>query len=268
MKTLPRLSLRLLGAMALERDGQPCELAYEKGRALLAYLAAEPQRPRTRESLAATFWPDLARETALTNLRQVLHDLRKVLNAASPDTQVLQTNRETVQLNLDAGLDVDLTVFSLPSCKDSACLTDCPPCLLRMEALVQCYRGPFLADCTLPGCPDFESWLQIQREELHVRMLGLLARLSDCHEQGSDVQKALQFALSLHQHEPWNDAGLLRVMRLHTCSGRRGAALEAYEAHCRALKAELGVSPSTATRKLAESLRSGEWLRETSNGRI
>lgn len=260
MKTLPRLSLRLLGAMALERDGRPCELAYEKGRALLAYLAAEPQRPRTRESLAATFWPDLARETALTNLRQVLHDLRKILNAASPDTQVLQTNRETVQLNLDAGLDVDLTAFSLPLCKDSACLADCPPCLLRMEALVQGYRGPFLADCTLPGCPEFESWLQIQREELHVRMLGLLARLSDCHEQGSDVQKALQFALSLHQLEPWNDAGLLRVMRLHACSGRRGAALDAYEAHCRALKAELGVSPSSATRMLAESLRSGEWL--------
>ena len=38
----PRLTLRVLGGFNLERDTQPCDLAYEKGRALLGYLAAEP----------------------------------------------------------------------------------------------------------------------------------------------------------------------------------------------------------------------------------
>jgi DNA-binding SARP family transcriptional activator len=46
-----RFSLRTFGGFALVHGARPCDLAYEKGRALLAYLAVEPGRS-TRE----LFW--------------------------------------------------------------------------------------------------------------------------------------------------------------------------------------------------------------------
>ncbi len=48
----------------------------ETARALLAYLALDPQTPYTREDLATLFWPDEPTATALRNLRQTLNRLR------------------------------------------------------------------------------------------------------------------------------------------------------------------------------------------------
>ena len=240
-----QLSIRLLGGIALGRDGRPCKLAYEKGRALLAYLAAEPGRGHPRESLAAMFWPDLAREAALTNLRQVLHDLRGVINTHSPAAPLLQVSREAVCLKLADGLEIDLTEFCTPAtaCPSAPGPAHCSPCLARMEALVERYRGEFLAGFALPDCQDFEAWLQVQREALHLRALALLTRLSDCHERVGDTQKSLPFALRFHALEPWNEVGLQRVMRLQTGIGQRATALATYQRCCETLKSELGVLP-------------------------
>ena len=257
-----QLSVRLLGGVALERDGRPCELAYEKGRALLAYLATEPGRWHPRESLAAMFWPDLAREAALTNLRQVLHDLRKVLNADSSAPPLLQANRAAVCLNLVAGLKIDLTEFSAPApaCPTIPCLAHCTPCLARMEDQAKCYRGEFLAGCALPASHDFEAWLQCQREALHLRALALLAHISDCHERVGDPEKSLPFALRLHRLEPWNEVGVRRVMRLQARNGQRVAALATYQACCEALRIELDVLPGADTQALAQCIRRGDTL--------
>lgn len=256
------LTVRLLGGITLERNKEPCELAYAKGRALLAYLAAEPGRAHARESLADMFWPDLAREAALTNLRQVLHDMRKVLNVDSSAPLLLQVNRETVCLNLVAGLEIDLTEFSAPApaCPAKPCLTHCTPCLAQMEAQAEQYRGEFLAGCTLPECPEFEEWLQAQRESLHLRALVLLGHLSDCHERVGDPGKSLTFALRFHRLEPWSETGLRRVMRLQARNGNHTGALATYEISCRTLKKELDVLPGADTQALAESIRREEIL--------
>jgi DNA-binding SARP family transcriptional activator len=50
--------MRFLGVFAVQLDGQPvAELDYDKVRALLAYLALEPDRPHRREALAGLLWP-------------------------------------------------------------------------------------------------------------------------------------------------------------------------------------------------------------------
>ena len=72
MNPFAGFALRTLGDVALEYRAQPCELAYEKGRALLVFLAVESGRAYARSTLAAMFWPALEREAALTNWRQVL----------------------------------------------------------------------------------------------------------------------------------------------------------------------------------------------------
>ena len=255
----PPLTLGLLGGFALERDAQPCKLAYEKGRALLAYLAMAPLRKHSRASLAAMLWPDLAREAALSNLRLVLHSLRQTLDAATLSAPLLQIDRESVRLDPAAGLEVDVAGFSAaaPACPATPCAQYCDRCLARMEVLASYYRGEFMAGFSLPDCPDFEEWLQVQRESLHLHALGRLARLSDCHERTGAYDKSLRFALDYQELEPWSEEGLRRVMRLFALNGQRTNALAQYEACCRVLRTELGVLPSEETHALAERIRRG-----------
>jgi DNA-binding SARP family transcriptional activator/predicted ATPase len=256
----PRLKLRLLGAFSLERDGQPCLLSYEKGRALLSYLAMTPGRAISRASLATMLWPELVRETALANLRQVLHDLRQTLNEAGAKAPPLQVDREAIRLDPVADLEIDVLQFSAPAtaCPAIPCPEYCDPCLEQMERLAGSYRGEFMAEFSLPECPDFEEWLQVQREALHLRALALLTRLAECHERNKAYAGALPFALRFLELEPWSEEGLRRTMRLFALNGQRSDALAQYETSCRVLKRELGVLPSDETMALEALIRRGD----------
>ncbi len=77
---MSRLSLSLLGPKQILLDGKPVRaFTYQKAFALLAYLVVEADVPHSRQALVGLLWPDLPNAAALTNLRQVLADLRLVI---------------------------------------------------------------------------------------------------------------------------------------------------------------------------------------------
>ena len=256
----PRLTLRVLGGFNLERDTQPCDLAYEKGRALLGYLAAEPARAHSRRTLATMLWPDLERKAALTNLRQVLQNLRQAINIEGRVDHPLQVSRESIWLCPSADLEIDLAEFSAPSsvCPATLCPADCSPCLAQMEALAGRYQGEFMAGFSLVESPEYEEWLRVHREALHLRILMLLARLSECQENFGAYGKSLSFAQRFLGLDPWNEDGLRRVMRLFALNGQRASAIRAYTTCCQELKNELGILPAEETRALLERIRRDE----------
>ncbi len=260
MKAAPRFMLRLLGGFALERDGVSCKIAYEKGRGLLAYLALEAGRDHLRTSLATMLWPDLTRDAALSNLRLVLHNLKQALTTPDPDDSPLHIDRDNVRLDPTSNLRIDVADFSVPDpkCPSIPCPEVCAPCLNQMEVLAAQYRGEFLAGFSLPDCPEFEEWLQIGREALHLRALTLLARLGDCNERMGTFPQSLPHAMRYLELEPWSEEGLRRTMRILALTGQQGAALAQYAAGCRTLKRELGVLASEETHSLAERIRRGE----------
>ena len=82
----PVLRVRLLGPMDLrigERQLPPLDSA--RAESLLAYLLLHRDVPQPRQRLAFLLWPDSAERQAQTNLRKVLHNLRRAL----PDTDRL-----------------------------------------------------------------------------------------------------------------------------------------------------------------------------------
>lgn len=206
------------------------------------------------------FWPDMARETALANLRQVLHDLRHALKPAAGEVPLLAVGRDSIRLDPAAQLGLDTEEFSAPAtaCPATPCAAYCTPCLAHMETLVGSYGGAFMAGFSLAGCPDFEEWLQVRRESLHLRVLLLLTRLADCHGQAGAYAKALPFAQRFLELEPWNEEGLRRTMRLFALNGQSALALASYEKCCLTLQRELGVLPSAETRHLADRIRDAE----------
>lgn len=248
----PGFRLLLLGDMQVRRDGQPVVgLSYTRMRALLAYLAVEHEREHKREVLADLLWGSTSATTARGNLRRTLADLRRVLELPTGDV-LFSSSQASLRLVANAYVDVrDFTGQPSPAPQDNV------QARLHDEHILGLYRGEFLAGLSLPDCPEFERWLQMQRESLHRRALALLERLSSQYESLGDYAKALGFALRYCEWEPWNEDACRRVMLLHAFNGQSKAALGQFDACSRLLKQELGVLPSEETQQLAERIRQG-----------
>ena len=74
----PTLRIQLLDELDLSHEGASLP-PLESGRAasLIAYLLLHREAPQPRQRLAFLLWPDLTESQARTNLRHVLHNLRR-----------------------------------------------------------------------------------------------------------------------------------------------------------------------------------------------
>jgi DNA-binding SARP family transcriptional activator len=76
--------------------------------ALLAYLALHRHTPQPRRYMAFQLWPDSSEEQARTNLRKLLHMLRKGLPKAD---RFLYIDGQMLQWRLDAPFALDVADF-------------------------------------------------------------------------------------------------------------------------------------------------------------
>jgi len=107
-----RLVINLLGPYEVSLDGeQVTDLASDKVRALLAYLAVEAEQPHRREKLVGLLWPDQPEQAARANLRRALSNLRKAIFDGPADPPFLLITRQSVQFNSGSGARVDVTAF-------------------------------------------------------------------------------------------------------------------------------------------------------------
>lgn len=243
------LSLALLGSFAASVGGEVIlDGGYAKLRGLLAMLAMSTDTPLRREFLAELFWPDMPIATARQNLRLALFNLKSSMAEAGC---LLSTSRDMVTLS-SGELSLDVAEF----------VADMPAGIPQMEQQAALYRGEFMAGFYLPGCPELDDWLQLQRESLQRRALALLERLANVYEQAGDYQNALQHALRYLELDSWDEHAHRRVMRLYALSGSDSAALAQFDTCCKLLKSEMGALPSEETRQLAERIRSGALERQ------
>src|SRR3954471_13800370 len=124
------LTIHLIGPTTVSFDQRQLPLKRRKSRALLYYIAANPQ-PVTRRQVTALLWGDHTDETARHNLRTTLYSLRQELG------DHLRTEEEWIWLE---DVDVDGRAFA-------AALEQ--PINGNLEAALELYRGDFLADFDL-----------------------------------------------------------------------------------------------------------------------
>src|ERR1700757_2947178 len=75
---------------------------------LIAYLILHGDAPQPRERLAYVLWPASTESQARTNLRQLLHHLKRALPAGS---NLLVTTHFAVRWRQDAGCAIDVVDF-------------------------------------------------------------------------------------------------------------------------------------------------------------
>jgi predicted ATPase/DNA-binding SARP family transcriptional activator len=261
---MARLTISLLGPFHVTLGSYAVtQFAYDKVRALLAYLVVEADRPHQREVLAELLWPDQPAATARHSLSQALTKLRQAIGDRGATPPYLLTSRDTVRFNGASEHTTDIAAFIalIDACTQHPHQQreTCTPCIQRLEQAVELYCGEFLAQFTLSDSAAFEEWLLLRREWLQQRALDALAWLTDAYEQHEAYERASQYARRQIALDPWREDAYRQLMRISASSGQRPAALRQYEQVRRVLLDELGVEPDVATTALYERIRAGEY---------
>lgn len=265
---MARLVVRLLGRFDVRLDDAPITtFAYDKVRALLAYLVTEAGHPVRRERLTGLLWPDYPERSARQNLSQALFTLRNALGDTAgrgDDSHYLLASRQTIEFACTDGVWSDVNGFDAAvkatRTHTHADLRACESCLAQLAEAVALYRGDFLEDLSLDDSAAFEEWALLQRERLRQLELEALDVLSDSALQHGDIEAALRYARRQLALDPWREPAHRQVMRALALNGQRTAALAQYEA-CRALlKDELQVAPEIATTALYTAIRDAEGI--------
>ena len=250
---MPVLNITLLGSFAVHIDEVDVDrFSTVKARALLAYLAIEGDRPLDRSHLAEVFWPDRLEESARGSLRHALSNLRKILGDKKIEPPYLLITRRMVQLHPDAlaagTIQVDVDRFQALYRKAGT-----EPHVAG-EAIAL-YRGPFFDNNWVVDSPDFDRWVQLQREILHRQMTELLSDVYQQVVQNGEMAQAVQVAQRQVDHDPWREEAHAQLMQALWRNGQADLAMRQYEQCRRLLRDELDVEPSPETMALYEEIR-------------
>jgi DNA-binding SARP family transcriptional activator len=239
----PTLAIRLFGALDL-RLGEAALPPLDSARAesLLAYLLLHREAPQARQRLAFLLWPDSTEAQARTNLRHLLHQLRRALPVLD---HYLDVTPRTLQWRAAAPYWLDVAAFDAAIARAERATADSG--LAALQEAVELYQGDLLAGC-------YEEWLLGERERLLQRYLAAVARLAELLAARGDYAGAIAYAERLRRHDPLREETYRLLMRLHDAGGDRARALRVYHACAALLERELGVEPSAATRAAYEAL--------------
>lgn len=203
------VSLNLLRAMELERDGLPVALpSSRKTRAMLAYLAITDRAVR-RDHLCSMLWdipddPRGALRWSLSKLRGVVDDERTRLVA----------DRETVRLEC-SDIDIDWRRLATVGTDD---IRKIDTVALNRAAALQ---GELLADLELPRCDGYQAWLAAMREDVRRWQAAILRELI---RRPIDPERALEVARLWVEIDPYDALARVALIDLLDRTGRRSEA--------------------------------------------
>ena len=258
-----KLTLRLLGPPEMHYEGRPVRFHARKALALLAYLAAEG-KPRPRGEIITLLWPESDERRGRMALRSALSSLRKTLEEAaeSPGRSYLLADDDSLGLTFGPDLELDLHIL-----EDAYTLARSNPrlgdleadvrhkMLERLQAGAEAYHGDFLEGFSLNDAPDFDLWVDAERETRRRHIHLVYDRLSRSQLEGGEARDAIVTATRWLEHAPLSEEAYRRLMEAQLAAGDHTGALNTYETAQSVIARELGVEPGPEMEALAAHAR-------------
>src|SRR5881398_2567245 len=203
------ISFRMLGSVEL-RDSQGRELdailRRPKLLALLGYLTiARPWGFQRRDTLVALLWPELDHAHARNALNQAVHALRQALGR-----EALRARGEEEVGTSDEDISCDVREFEAALEADQA------------EQALELYRGSLFNGFHLSEVPEFERWLDEERERVRRRACGGAQLLIDRDQAARNLVGAARWAQRLTELSPFDESAVQRLVRVAGPRGRSG----------------------------------------------
>lgn len=236
------VQLKVFGTVRARLTGhapRPDPLTQPRPLALLAYLVlARPRGFHSRETLVELLWPEADRGTGRQGLRNALHRIRSVLGqdllAASGDTLVGVVDSRIV---CDA-LELERAVQER-----------------RWEDAVALYVGEVLQGFHVGHAPDFERWLDSERDRLRNLAVSAARSLAVERVAAGDLPTALSAARAACEFSPYDERSLRQLLELMAAAGDGASALRVYDRFAQRLSRDLETEPSPATQETVRAIR-------------
>ena len=244
------LFICLLGGFYVLKAGSPLVLKNpDKIRALLSNLAIQDQLGASREHLIQTLWPNTQVELAGHALNSLVHNLYKLLGAAIGGARPVIHQDGYYQLNVDAGIGVDIAYFDRLTReanyqeKAGQLIT----AIRTYERALELYRGDL--------CMVSNTQALIICESLRARYLTVLARLADYYFDNRNYADCLVYAFRLLATDPCREDAHRIIMRCYVRQGERAQALQQYRVCTAILRSEFNIAPEPATESLYQQIQ-------------
>jgi DNA-binding SARP family transcriptional activator/TolB-like protein len=240
--TAVRLSVSLVGRLAIRFNGQLVELRTQKAGAVLSYLALIEAKQESRERLVGLLWSRSDEEKARGSLRQVIRELRSTFEAAG--YHGFSAGRLSIQLD-PAMIEVD--VESIIKAAESGSVH---PLLLDT---------PNLEEHILEGLddldPSFRVWVLAKRQTIHDRLMRSLGPALVATDVSAGARKDI--AAAIVNLDPTHEEASCHLMQVHAEQGDVAGALRIYKALWDLLDEDYGMEPSPATKDLVAKIKLG-----------
>jgi TolB-like protein/DNA-binding SARP family transcriptional activator/Flp pilus assembly protein TadD len=241
--------LTLFGAPSLRGpkgplDGRPVQ---RRRIALLAVLALARSGAVTRDRLIGLLWPEAGVERA----RHLLSDSVYLLRKALGERAILSAGDD---LRLDPRV-VRCDVAEFGQALEAG----------EWARAASLYTGPLLEGFFAEDAPEFEHWLEFERERLARGYARALESLAEAASVRGDWEQAVEALRRLSGHDPFSGRVALALMRALDGSGDRAGAIRHAHAHALLLRRELEAEPDPEVEVLAARLR-GEPARREEGG--
>jgi DNA-binding SARP family transcriptional activator len=238
-----QLSISLVGGLVLSIDGRTVELRTRKAAAVLSYLALSETKRESRERLIGLLWSRTDEDKARASLRQVVRELRQVLE----DAGFSGFNAGRLSIGFDAGrVEVDIETLL-----QAAERPHVDPLLLNTQRLDErLLEGMDDLD------PSFRVWVLAKRQTIHERLMrNLEIGLTSGHV---DAEAKRRIATAIINLDPTHEQACCHLMQVHAEDGDLAGALRIYKALWDLLDRDYGMEPSKATQDLAARIKLGE----------
>jgi DNA-binding SARP family transcriptional activator/TolB-like protein len=244
--TAARLSISLVGRLAIRFNGELVELRTQKAAAVLGYLALIEAKQDSRERLVGLLWSRSDEEKARGSLRQVIHELRSTFETAG--YHGFTAGR--LSIHLDPAM-VEVDVESIIKAAESGSVH---PLLLNV---------PNLEEHILEGLddldPSFRVWVLAKRQTIHDRLMRSLGPALIATGVSAGVRKDI--AAAIVNLDPTHEEACCHLMRVHAEEGDVAGALRIYKALWELLDEDYGMEPSPATKDLVAKIKLGAFER-------
>jgi adenylate cyclase len=236
----PRFFLSSFGTLrVLDAAGQPAlgDHGHQRRRiALLAVLAAAGSPGRSRDQLLGLFWPDVDQSRARHSLEQLLYSLRNTLGSD------VFSGSNPLSLNPDV-IDSDIAQFS--SAIDRG----------DLAAAAALYRGRFADGFYLGGAPEFEQWIENERNRVDAVYAEALEKLAASDEHAGDFSGAVAWRTRLAALDPLSSKHAIALIRALMNAGDHSSALQHAERYQEHVAKELGTGVGPAMMELVAEIR-------------
>lgn len=214
-------------------------LAQPKRSAVLFYLAlARPRGFHRRDTLLNHLWPEMDDERARAGLRRALHFLRAALG---PEVIV---GRGDEEIGLGAG-QVSCDAWDFDAAMDAG----------DHERALELYGGDLLAAFHVDDAPDWERWLERERDRVRRRAGEGALMLSKRAGAAGDSAVAVGWARRALEISGEDEGAVKQLLLSLDAHGDRAGALQTYEDFARRLRSEYDAEPAAETQSIIRQVR-------------